>query len=30
MGLDFGLKTLKFFPAEAAGGVAYVRALAGP
>ncbi len=30
MGLDAGLSTLKFFPAEAAGGVAYLKALAGP
>jgi 2-dehydro-3-deoxyphosphogluconate aldolase/(4S)-4-hydroxy-2-oxoglutarate aldolase len=26
----FGLRLLKFFPAEAAGGVAYLKALAGP
>lgn len=30
MGLHFGLKTFKFFPAEPAGGVAYLRALADP
>jgi 2-dehydro-3-deoxyphosphogluconate aldolase/(4S)-4-hydroxy-2-oxoglutarate aldolase len=28
--LDEGLELLKFFPAEAAGGVAYLRALQGP
>jgi 2-dehydro-3-deoxyphosphogluconate aldolase/(4S)-4-hydroxy-2-oxoglutarate aldolase len=28
--LDLGWKCLKFFPAEAAGGVAMVKALAGP
>jgi 2-dehydro-3-deoxyphosphogluconate aldolase/(4S)-4-hydroxy-2-oxoglutarate aldolase len=28
--LGLGLKLLKFFPAEAAGGVAYLKALAGP
>lgn len=28
--LDLGLDTLKFFPAEAAGGLATLRALAGP
>jgi len=27
---DFGLDTLKFFPAEAAGGVGMLKALAGP
>jgi len=30
MGLDAGLSTLKFFPAAAAGGVPYLKALAGP
>ncbi len=30
MGLDAGLSTLKFFPAAAAGGLPYLRALAGP
>jgi 2-dehydro-3-deoxyphosphogluconate aldolase/(4S)-4-hydroxy-2-oxoglutarate aldolase len=30
MGLDAGLTTLKFFPAQQAGGVPYLRALAGP
>lgn len=30
MGLARGLETFKFFPAEAAGGVRYVAALAGP
>jgi len=30
MALDAGLTDLKFFPAEAAGGVATLRALAGP
>ena len=29
-GLSFGLKVLKFFPAEASGGLAMIRALAGP
>lgn len=29
-GLSLGLKLLKFFPAEAAGGVAMLKALAGP
>jgi len=28
--LELGLTELKFFPAEAAGGTAYLRALAGP
>jgi 2-dehydro-3-deoxyphosphogluconate aldolase/(4S)-4-hydroxy-2-oxoglutarate aldolase len=28
--LSFGLKTLKFFPAEAAGGATMLKALAGP
>jgi 2-dehydro-3-deoxyphosphogluconate aldolase/(4S)-4-hydroxy-2-oxoglutarate aldolase len=28
--LDEGLELLKFFPAEATGGVAYLRALQGP
>ena len=28
--LDHGLKLLKFFPAEAAGGIAALKALAGP
>ncbi len=27
---DLGLRLLKFFPAEAAGGVAYLKALGGP
>jgi 2-dehydro-3-deoxyphosphogluconate aldolase / (4S)-4-hydroxy-2-oxoglutarate aldolase len=30
MALDAGLTTLKFFPAEAAGGEPYLRALGGP
>jgi 2-dehydro-3-deoxyphosphogluconate aldolase/(4S)-4-hydroxy-2-oxoglutarate aldolase len=29
-GLDFGLSRFKFFPAEAAGGLPALRALAGP
>lgn len=28
--LEFGLEVVKFFPAEQAGGLAYLRALAGP
>jgi 2-dehydro-3-deoxyphosphogluconate aldolase/(4S)-4-hydroxy-2-oxoglutarate aldolase len=28
--VDMGLTFLKFFPAEAAGGIAYLKALAGP
>jgi 2-dehydro-3-deoxyphosphogluconate aldolase/(4S)-4-hydroxy-2-oxoglutarate aldolase len=30
MALEFGLTTLKFFPAEASGGIAMIKALAGP
>ncbi len=30
MALEAGLEALKFFPAEQAGGVAYLRSLAGP
>lgn len=30
MALEFGLSTLKFFPAEASGGIAMIKALAGP
>jgi 2-dehydro-3-deoxyphosphogluconate aldolase/(4S)-4-hydroxy-2-oxoglutarate aldolase len=30
LALEFGARLLKFFPAEAAGGVATLRALAGP
>lgn len=30
LALNYGLKTLKFFPAEAAGGVAMLKALSGP
>lgn len=30
MALDAGIDMVKFFPAEAAGGAAYLRALAGP
>ncbi len=30
LALERGLSTLKFFPAENAGGVAYLKALAGP
>ena len=29
-GLSFGLKVLKFFPAEASGGLAMIKALSGP
>lgn len=30
LGLEFGLRHFKFFPAEASGGIAALRALAGP
>jgi 2-dehydro-3-deoxyphosphogluconate aldolase/(4S)-4-hydroxy-2-oxoglutarate aldolase len=30
LGKEYGLKTFKFFPAEAAGGVATLKAMAGP
>ncbi len=30
MALEFGLKVVKFFPAEAAGGLKMIKALAGP
>ncbi|MGD1037486.1 MAG: bifunctional 4-hydroxy-2-oxoglutarate aldolase/2-dehydro-3-deoxy-phosphogluconate aldolase [Roseiarcus sp.] len=30
MALEYGLETLKFFPAEQSGGVAFLTALAGP
>lgn len=30
LAIEAGLSTVKFFPAEAAGGVRYLRALAGP
>ncbi len=30
MALDAGIRLVKLFPAEAAGGIAYLRALAGP
>ena len=30
MALEYGLETLKFFPAEQSGGVAFLRAMAGP
>lgn len=30
MGLEFGLKVLKFFPAEPAGGLNMIKALCGP
>jgi 2-dehydro-3-deoxyphosphogluconate aldolase/(4S)-4-hydroxy-2-oxoglutarate aldolase len=30
MALEFGLSTLKFFPAEASGGIAMIKALSGP
>ena len=30
MALEYGLETLKFFPAEQSGGVAFLKALAGP
>ena len=30
MALDFGLKVVKFFPAEACGGVTMLKALSGP
>ena len=29
-GMEYGLKTFKFFPAEAAGGVPVLKAMAGP
>lgn len=28
--MEFGLDTVKFFPAEAAGGIAYLKAISGP
>lgn len=30
LGMDYGLQYFKFFPAEAAGGVAMLKAIAGP
>lgn len=30
VGLEYGLETLKFFPAEAAGGTKVIKALSGP
>jgi 2-dehydro-3-deoxyphosphogluconate aldolase/(4S)-4-hydroxy-2-oxoglutarate aldolase len=30
MALDYGLELVKFFPAEASGGVAYLKAVSAP